>query len=213
MVQSTILQQLVETVSRNTDQSDADGMLRVIDQFAIDSGAAFMHIGQEKGELIDEVVRKIRPHRVLELGTFFGYSAIRLARLLAPDAHLLTLEVNARDARVARTLFEHAGLNDRIRLIEGDASQTISQLEDHFDLIFFDHYAGNYYKDLKIIEQNKLLQSGSYLVADNVFIHEYDCEKYLDHVRNSGAYQSETQTVSCEHHGGTPDAIEISEKL
>jgi len=213
MVQSRILQQMVETISRNTDPADADSVLRAIDRFAIDSGAAFMHIGAEKGELVDEVVRKKAPRRVLELGTFFGYSAIRIARLLDSQASVTTLEVNPRDAKIARSLFEHVELDDRIQLIEGDASQSIKNLQEQFDLVFFDHYAGNYFKDLMLIEQQQLLQSGSYLVADNVFIHEFDCEKYLNRVRSDGLYRSETRTVYCEHHGGTPDAVEISEKI
>lgn len=213
MVQSRILQQMVEHVSANAELGDADAVLSAIDQFVIDSGAAFMHIGEEKGVLVDQVIRRIEPRRVLELGTFFGYSAIRMARLLAPDSELITLEISPRDAGIANQLFEYAGLANCINLLPGDASESIKALSGEFDLVFFDHYAGNYFKDLQSIEQCRLVSSGSHLIADNVFIHEYDCARYLDHVRSGGAYQSQTSKTNCRHHGGSIDAIEISRRL
>lgn len=213
MVQSRILQQMVSHICAEAAVGDADGVLMAIDQFAIDSGAAFMHIGEEKGVLIDQVVRRIAPRRVLELGTFFGYSAIRIARLLAPESKLITLEVSPRDARIANQLFDYTGLSDRISLVPGDAAESIKTLSGDFDLVFFDHYAGNYFKDLRLIEQHALIGSGSHLIADNVHIHEYDCAQYLQHVRTGGAYQSETSKTQCRHHGGSIDAIEISRRL
>lgn len=213
MVQSRILQKMVAHIDASVEPGDSEGVLNAIDQFAVDSGAAFMHVGSEKGEMIDAVIKQIQPRRVLELGTFFGYSAIRMARLLAADAELVTLEISPRDARTAAHLFEFSGLSQRIALKLGDATETINALDGNFDVVFFDHYAGNYFKDLMAIEAHGLINTGARLIADNVLIHEYDCADYLKHVRDSGGYESQTCETPCRHHGGSVDAIEISRRL
>lgn len=213
MVQARILTQMVAAVTNDAEPGNADSVLRAIDQFVEKSAAMFMHIGAEKGLLVDQIIAEKKPRRILELGTFFGYSAIRMARLLPISGELTTLEVNPRDAGVARSLVEYSQLDDRVVIMEGNSADSLLHLSGTFDLVFFDHYAGNYLKDLKTVESTGLLASESCLVADNVHIHEYDCSDYLQHVRGTGLYSSETHEVHCRHHGGTLDAIEVSQRL
>lgn len=66
------------------------------------------------GEILDAVVLETRPRYVLELGTYCGYSTLRIARLLPPGARLITIEMNPHYAQVARELFQHAGLDAQV---------------------------------------------------------------------------------------------------
>lgn len=67
------------------------------------------------GAILDNVVCEVSPSTALELGTYCGYSSVRIARLLPPDTKLITVEFNPDYAAVARQVMEHAGLQDKVR--------------------------------------------------------------------------------------------------
>jgi len=69
------------------------------------------------GSILDSVVSELNPEKVLELGTYCGYSTVRIARLLPPGARLITLEFNADYAAIARQVIAWAGLEDRVRAL------------------------------------------------------------------------------------------------
>lgn len=68
-----------------------------------------------KGQIVDAVVREQRPSVLLELGAYCGYSAVRMGRLLAPGARLLTIELNPDYAAITQQMLDFAGLQDRVR--------------------------------------------------------------------------------------------------
>lgn len=107
----------------------------------------------------------INPSRILEVGTYTGYSAICLARGLKPDGLLTTIESNDELRQTTLSFFRKAGVSDRIKLINGDAMKIIPGLDDLFDLVFLDadkeEYTGYY--DLLIDK----VPSGGYILADN----------------------------------------------
>jgi caffeoyl-CoA O-methyltransferase len=82
--------------------------------------------------------------RILELGTYSGYSAISMAAALPPKGHIDTCEVEERHAAVARRYIEEAGYSDRISLHMGPALETIARLEGEFDFVFIDADKENY---------------------------------------------------------------------
>ncbi len=108
----------------------------------------------------------LSPLRILEIGTYTGYSAIRLARGLAPKGKLISIEVNEELRATALLFFEKAGVKDKIELLNGDALELIPKLEDGFDLVFIDAQKENYslFYELAI----KKVRPGGYLIADNV---------------------------------------------
>ena len=212
MVQGPVLTALIEHVRHRAERGDASAVVAAIDEFVNASDSEFMHIGPEKGAAIEAVVQKAQPSRILELGTFFGYSGICLARALPANGEIVTVEISKRDAKLAQALFEYAGVAERITLHVADARDVIATLDGSFDLVVFDHYAGNYYRDLVAIEGRGLIESGGHLVADNVLIHEQSCRDYLARVRDSDIYESETFRILCRHHGNTDDAIEVSRR-
>jgi predicted O-methyltransferase YrrM len=127
-------------------------------------------IPANQGKLLELLVRIRGAHRVLEIGTLGGYSAVWLARGLAPDGHLLTLEANAHYAEVARANIAAAGLAAIVQVRVGPALQTLQELiaenAEPFDLIFIDadKQSNPGYLEWSL----KLSRPGTVIVADNV---------------------------------------------
>jgi caffeoyl-CoA O-methyltransferase len=103
-----------------------------------------MLTGPIEGRLLEFLVFALRPTRILELGTYSGYSSISMARALPPGGHIDTCEVEPAHAEVARRYQEEAGLADRITIHLGPALDTIARLEGEFDLVFIDADKPNY---------------------------------------------------------------------
>jgi caffeoyl-CoA O-methyltransferase len=109
-------------------------------------GAAVMQIGVDQGVWFEMITRAMRARRALEIGTFTGYSALAIARGLAPDGTLLCCDVNAEWTAVAREHWDAAGVGERIELRLGPAVDTLAGLDAHdrFDLVFIDADKPNY---------------------------------------------------------------------
>jgi caffeoyl-CoA O-methyltransferase len=103
-----------------------------------------MLTGTIEGRLLEFLVFATAARRVLELGTYSGYSAISMAAALPPGGHIDTCEVDEQHAAVARRYMEEAGYSDRITIHVGPALETIARLEGEFDLVFIDADKVNY---------------------------------------------------------------------
>ena len=126
-----------------------------------------MLCGPEVGRLLTMMVRMLRPQRVLEIGTFTGYSAICLAAGLPEGGTLDALEINDELEDLIREGFARAGVSDRIRLQFGDALQILPTLpEQSYDLVYLDANKRAYPAFLPLIL--RCLREGGWLVADNV---------------------------------------------
>jgi predicted O-methyltransferase YrrM len=123
-------------------------------------------VDAEVGALLHVLARAVSARRVLEIGTAIGYSGIWLARALPAGGMLLTMEMNAERARVARTNFERAGVADRTSVIVGDAQRMLAKVAGPFDLIFQDGDKRQYEPMLDRLVD--LLRPGGLLVTDNV---------------------------------------------
>ena len=123
--------------------------------------------GAYQGKLLEFLSRMISPERILEVGTYTGYSAICLAKGLKPGGRLLTIEHNPELEERIREYLGKAGLSDMVELRIGEAAELLPELpEAGFDLAFLDadkaHYA-EYYPLLK-----RVLKPGGWLLIDNV---------------------------------------------
>lgn len=94
--------------------------------------------GHLQGSILTLFSRLISPNRILEIGTFTGYSAICLAKGLATDGLLYTIEINDELEQFAADYFEEAGMKDRIIQHVGDATAILPQLNEKFELAFLD---------------------------------------------------------------------------
>jgi catechol O-methyltransferase len=169
-------EKLARYVLANTRRGDLAGAIRSIDRFAYEK-SFLINVGDEKGQILDGAVRSARPKRILELGTYCGYSALRMASA-APEARIFSIELNTANAAIARRIFEHAGVTSRITVVVGtlgDGGATMAALRDlhgfspgNLDLVFVDHAKDAYLPDLERIEAAGWLHAGSVVVADNV---------------------------------------------
>ncbi len=122
--------------------------------------------GHLQGRILAMLSQMIRPQRILEIGTYTGYSAICLAEGLAADGQLVTIDKNRELAEIVNRYLEEAGIAQQVDYQIGQAQDLIPKLEGKFDLVFLDADKSNYnlYFDLTI----ELLNPGGFLVADNV---------------------------------------------
>jgi len=107
-------------------------------------GLAVMLSGQTEGLLLQTLAASIGAKRVLEVGTFTGFSALMMAAALPDDGELVTLELSADHAAFARSFFERSPDGHKVRLIEGPALDSLRTLEGPFDLVFIDADKGGY---------------------------------------------------------------------
>jgi caffeoyl-CoA O-methyltransferase len=122
--------------------------------------------GHIQGRFLSMISRMIRPLRILEIGTYTGYSAICLCEGLQPDGKLITIDINEELETFTRNYFEKAGLTHKIDYRIGDATQLIPQLEESFDLVFIDADKINYISYFKLCFDK--ISKGGFLIADNV---------------------------------------------
>jgi predicted O-methyltransferase YrrM len=103
-----------------------------------------MMVGEVEGRLLEFLVRTTGARRVLELGTFTGYSSLSMARGLPAGGRVISCDVNEDTTAIARRYAEEAGLADRIEYRLGPALDTIAELDGPFDLVFIDADKENY---------------------------------------------------------------------
>lgn len=126
-----------------------------------------MMVGEVEGRFLEFLVRLTGAHRVLELGTFTGYSSLSMARALPDGGLVISCDVDAETTAIARRYAEEAGLADRIDYRLGPALETVAQLEGPFDLVFIDADKSNYRNYYEAVLP-KLADRGL-IVADNAF--------------------------------------------
>jgi caffeoyl-CoA O-methyltransferase len=122
--------------------------------------------GHLQGRFLALISKMIKPQRILEIGTYTGYSAICLAEGLAPQGKLITIDINEELETRVRGYFKEAGLESQIDYQIGDAAEIIPTINETFDLVFIDADKENYqrYYDLVFAK----VATGGFIMADNV---------------------------------------------
>ena len=125
-----------------------------------------MMSGPVQGKFLQFLCQMLKPRRVLEIGTYTGYSAICIARGLPEDGRLVTIEANKEYEDTLRHYFDKAQVSEQIDLIIGDAKTVIPTLSDTFDLIFIDADKVSYPTYYNMVMEK--VHPGSFILADNV---------------------------------------------
>ncbi|MDU4960619.1 MAG: O-methyltransferase [Sporomusaceae bacterium] len=120
----------------------------------------------ETETVLRRLVVSKQPLRLLEVGTAIGYSTLLLAMAMPPQAFLTSLELDAARAAAAAQNIAAAGLSGRVRIVTGDAADTISRLQGPFDFVFLDGPKGQYLAHLQLLLDK--LSAEATVVADNV---------------------------------------------
>jgi catechol O-methyltransferase len=164
-------------VLEHAREGDLDDVIRVIDEFCYEQ-SFMINVGDEKGALLDDALRRTEAKLILELGTYCGYSALRMARVMSAGARIVSVEFLAANADIARAIWRHAGIDERATVVVGtlgDGGATADRLEqDHgfapgsLDFVFLDHDKNAYVPDLELLLDRGWLHPGTMLVADNV---------------------------------------------
>lgn len=147
-----------------------DDALRAARDTAQHVGLPMIEVAPNYGKLLALLAEMMGAKRILEFGTFAGYSTIWLARAVGPGGHVTTLEVNESYAALAAKNLERASLSDRVTIVTGPALATAERLVrddiQPFDLVFIDADKPNNPSYLEV--SLRLTRPGSIIIGDNV---------------------------------------------
>jgi caffeoyl-CoA O-methyltransferase len=160
-----------------------------------------MMVGEVEGRFLEFLVRLMRARRVLELGTFTGYSSLSMARGLPEGGRVISCDVDPETTAIARRYAEEAGLAERIEYRIGPALETIAQLDGLFDLVFIDADKPNYRNYYEAVLPK--LSDDGLIVADNALRDgrvledgvDEPMKEFNDHVRNDPRVECVLLTV------------------
>lgn len=122
--------------------------------------------GHFQGRVLSLLSHMIQPQRILEIGTYTGYSALCLAEGLTPTGQLITIDVNEELEELVASFIEKSGRAQQIKPMIGDAMQIIPTLDEMFDIVFIDADKKNYINYYNLVFDK--VKSGGYIIADNV---------------------------------------------
>lgn len=212
-------------------ENDVDSVLAAMDKAAETSW--MMNMGPEKGRILEDAMRERRPRRVLELGTFCGYSTARMVRELGalpsaggepPEqpAELVTVEKDRKTFEVAQEVLRKCGYLGggrgdgavKLKMVLGDSSETLqgmSRSQGTFDLVLMDHWKEIYLKDLQLLEKKRLLSPDAVLLFDNVRLPGAPrLMDYLFYGDGAKRYESRLVAVPFEYRPESPDAMIVT---
>ena len=150
--------------------SDSDGLLSKISSYTLENHPkSQMLSGKTQGRLLSMLSRLVQPYRILEIGTFTGFSALCLAEGLAKGGQLHTIELREDDAATAKSYFKLSVWNEQIILHLGNALEIIPGLDEVWDLVFIDADKVSYLDYYKLVLPK--VRKGGLIIADNVLFH------------------------------------------
>jgi caffeoyl-CoA O-methyltransferase len=161
----SFIDERVEQYAEEHTEPDGEIFERLAQETHEKTSLPQMMVGRLEGRFLGSLVRMLRARRVLELGTFTGYSSISMALALPPGGRVITCDVDEETNAIARRYAEEAGVADRIEYRLGPALETIAQLDAPFELVFVDADKPNYvnYYEATL----PLLADGGLMVFDN----------------------------------------------
>ena len=145
-------------------------------------------------EIIEKELKENLPKRILEIGAAVGYSAMCFSEFLAQDGVIDTIERDEERIQEAKENFKKVGVEDKIKLYEGDAVEILPTLNEKYDMVFIDAAKGKYPFFLK--ESLRMINENGVIFADNILYKGYVMSDYNKHkqrtaVRNLREYIKE----------------------
>ena len=155
-----------------------------------------MASGHLQGRLLRMLVRMVRPRRVLEIGTFSGYSAICMAEGLEEGAKLYTFEINDEMEDFTRPWIEGSAVADKIEFIIGDAIEEAPRLGVTFDMAFIDGDKRTYTDAYEMTMG--ILRPGGFILADNTLWDGHVTDRAYDHDRQTQGIEAFNDRVAAD---------------
>lgn len=150
--------------------SEAGELLKNLDRYTSEHNLDYQMLsGHLQGKVLEMISCMVRPKRILEIGTFTGYSALCLAKGLTEDGQLHTIEGVEKVAEKAQEFFKQSIYNDKIILHTGNALTIIPTLNETWDLVFIDAHKPEYIDYFNLVFPG--LRKNGFILADNIFFH------------------------------------------
>ena len=163
---SFIVEPKVEEYAEAHTTPDGELFERLAEETRAKTSAPQMMVGRIEGQFLARLVRLSGARRILELGTFTGYSSISMASALPADGRIITCDIDPETMGIARRYMDESGYGDKIETRLGPALETIRTLEGPFDLVFIDADKPNYRAYYEAVLP--LLAEDGVIIADNV---------------------------------------------
>ena len=122
--------------------------------------------GHFQGRVLSMFSKMIKPNRILEIGTYTGYSALCLAEGLTDEGIIVTIDINEELENRVRNYFKNSELNHKINYLIGDASKLLLSIKESWDIVFIDADKLNYLNYYHLVFNS--VRKGGYIIADNV---------------------------------------------
>jgi len=150
--------------------SKENDLLNEVHQFTLQNHTeSQMLSGHLQGKFLEMISCMIRPKRILEIGTFTGYSALCLAKGLQEGGELHTIELRENDAKTAQNYFSKSEYASKIKLHQGNAKEIIPVLKEDWDLVFIDADKPGYIDYFNLVLPR--VKKNGFILADNIFFH------------------------------------------
>jgi caffeoyl-CoA O-methyltransferase len=194
----------VEEYAEEHTSPDGELFERLAEETRAETTAPQMMVGRIEGQFLATLVRLRGARRILELGTFTGYSSISMASALPPDGSIITCDVDPKATAIARRYMDESGYGDRIEIRLGPALESIETLEGPFDLVFIDadkpNYKAYYEAVLPLLAENGLVIADNVLWSGRVVEEDGDestlaIKDFNEHVKNDPRVASVMLTV------------------
>jgi len=198
--------QLLEYVVGNVEEGDTQGVLAAMDDFwAHHFGMKGTDSWSIRKDMLDATLKEKGPTRCLELGTYCGYSALRIAQALPSEGKLVSLEVDPLFSAISTKIIEYAGQQGKVKVLTGTVETRIKRLKEclvssgqspdsaHADFVLCDHSKERFVPDLELLEQWGVLGPGTTVMGDTtLYPGEESCEggaNLLTHFASSDKYR------------------------
>ncbi len=199
-----IVNEEIEQYAAEHTSPDGELFERLAEETRAKTSAPQMMVGRIEGQFLARLVRLSGAKRILELGTFTGYSSISMASALPAGGHIITCDVDPDATAIARRYMDESGYGDRIETRLGPALETIEALEGSFDLVFIDadkpNYIAYYEAVLPLLSENGLIVADNVLWSGRVLERDGDdstraIKEFNEHVRADSRVTSVMLTV------------------
>lgn len=212
-------QAALDHVLARAPAGDLSAAIAAIDDYAYRQ-KFLINVGDEKGKILDDVLVRTQAKRVIELGAYVGYSALRIARKLPLGGHLYSIEFSEANAAIARRMIAHAGASDRVTVILGsigDDGTTLARLRNEhgfgpgcLDVAFIDHDKEAYVPDLERLLGAGFFHPGSVVVADNVGFPGAPKYRAFMEAEEGIRFRTDSHKTHAEYQTLIPDVVMVS---
>ena len=161
-----IVPKKIELYCRKNTTPESQLLNELVDETYARTAFPEMQVGHLEGAFLRMLVRLIRAKRVLELGTFTGYSSLVMAQALPEDGKLITCDIDPEATEIAKRYWKRSPHGNKIELRLGHALETLRNIEGPFDLVFIDADKENYINYWELCMPKT--RSGGLIVIDNV---------------------------------------------